>query len=64
MRKSLVLLSLVFCSIGPAAAQVSIGIGMPGVSIGINMPVYPRVRAGAQLPRLLCAASQFELFLL
>ena len=41
MRKSFVLLSLLLCSIGPAAAQVSIGIGMPGVSIGINMPVYP-----------------------
>jgi hypothetical protein len=31
------------CSIVPAAAQVSIGIGLPGVSIGINLPVYPQL---------------------
>ena len=27
----------------PAAAQVSIGIGMPGLSIGINVPAYPQM---------------------
>ena len=26
----------------PAAAQVSVGIALPGVSIGINVPAYPR----------------------
>jgi hypothetical protein len=41
MRKSFVVLCLLLCSTGPAAAQVSVGIGFPGVSIGINMPVYP-----------------------
>ena len=43
MRKFLVVLSLLVGSIAPAAAQVSIGIGLPGVSIGINLPVYPEL---------------------
>ena len=41
-----VLISLWFmllCSITSAAAQVSVGIGLPGVSIGINLPVYPEL---------------------
>ena len=29
--------------IASAAAQVSVGIGMPGVSIGINLPAYPQL---------------------
>jgi len=32
---------LLLGSLAPAAAQVSIGIGLPHVSIGINIPVYP-----------------------
>ena len=43
MRKPLVVLWLFFCSIASAAAQVSVGIGLPGVSIGINLPVYPEL---------------------
>jgi hypothetical protein len=42
MRKALVILALLFGALSPAAAQVSIGIGVPGVSIGINVPVYPQ----------------------
>jgi hypothetical protein len=30
------------CTITSAAAQVSLGIEVPGISIGINMPVYPQ----------------------
>lgn len=39
MLTSSVLLSLVT----PVAAQVSVGISVPGVSIGINLPVYPQL---------------------
>jgi len=44
MRKEylgLIVLSMLACATAPAAAQVSIGIGLPHVSIGINLPVYP-----------------------
>jgi len=41
MRKGLIVLAMLLCSITSAAAQVSIGIGLPGASIGINLPVYP-----------------------
>ena len=43
MRNLLIVLWLLLCSITPAAAQVSVGIGLPGVSIGINLPVYPEL---------------------
>jgi hypothetical protein len=43
MRKWILVLSILLCTITSAVAQVSIGIGVPGVSIGINMPVYPRL---------------------
>lgn len=45
MRYVLIVLWMLFCSVTPALAQVSvgIGIGMPGVSIGINLPVYPQL---------------------
>jgi len=43
MRIGLIVLwMLLFCSTS-AAAQVSVGIGLPGVSIGINLPVYPQL---------------------
>lgn len=41
MRNGLMVLSMLLCSITSAAAQVSIGVGLPGISIGINLPVYP-----------------------
>ena len=43
MRNGLIVLSMLLCSIASAAAQVSVGIGLPGVSIGINLPVYPEL---------------------
>jgi hypothetical protein len=43
MRNGLIVLWMLFCSIASAAAQVSVGIGLPGVSIGINLPVYPEL---------------------
>jgi hypothetical protein len=50
MRNLLFVLWILLCSITPAAAQVSIGIGLPGVSIGINLPVYPQLVAVAGYP--------------
>ena len=41
MRNGLMVLLLLLCSITSVAAQVSIGIGLPGISIGFNVPVYP-----------------------
>jgi hypothetical protein len=43
MRTGLLVLWMLLCSITSAAAQVSVGIGLPGVSIGINLPVYPQL---------------------
>ena len=43
MRKSLLVVCVLLCSITSAGAQVSVGIGLPGVSIGINLPVYPQL---------------------
>ena len=43
MRNAIAVLALVLCSITSAAAQVSVGIGLPGVSIGINLPTYPQL---------------------
>jgi len=42
MRYLLVALVMVFGALRPAAAQVSVAIGLPHVSIGINVPVYPQ----------------------
>jgi hypothetical protein len=45
MRYLLVSLSLLIGSVTPAAAQVSVGvgIGLPSVEIGVNVPVYPEL---------------------
>ncbi len=40
---AIVLWMMLFGSAPPAAAQVSIGIEVPGVSIGINLPLYPEL---------------------
>jgi hypothetical protein len=45
MRKAIAVLWMLACSAAPAAAQVSVGIGLPNVSIGINLPVYPQLVA-------------------
>ncbi len=42
MRKALIVLCLMFGLAIPAAAQVSIQIGLPEVSIGINLTSYPQ----------------------
>jgi hypothetical protein len=43
MRYGLIVLLVLLCSVTSAAAQVSIGIGLPSVSIGINLPVFPEL---------------------
>ena len=43
IRYGLVVLSMMFCSVTFAEAQVSIGIGLPNLSIGINLPVFPEL---------------------
>jgi len=43
MRHIVILLSMLFGTVTPALAQVSIGIGLPNVSIGINLPLYPEL---------------------
>jgi hypothetical protein len=43
MRIGLIMLWMLLCSITSAAAQVGVGIGLPGLSIGINLPVYPQL---------------------
>jgi hypothetical protein len=44
MRNALIALwIMLLSSITSVAAQVSVGIGLPGVSIGINVPVYPEL---------------------
>jgi hypothetical protein len=43
MRTLLIVLWMLLGGIASAAAQVSVGIGMPGISIGINLPVYPQL---------------------
>ena len=45
MRNGLIALWILLCSAASAAAQVSVGIGLPGVSIGINLPAYPQLVA-------------------
>ena len=40
---ALILLLGLFFAPTPAAAQVSIGIGLPSVSIGINLPSFPKL---------------------
>jgi hypothetical protein len=45
MRNGLLVLWILLCSVTSAAAQVSVGIGLPGVSIGINLPAYPQLVA-------------------
>ena len=43
MRYGLIVLWFLLCPVTFAAAQVSIGIGLPNLSIGINMPYFPEL---------------------
>jgi hypothetical protein len=43
MRNGLIVLSMLLCVTTSAAAQVSVGIELPGVTIGINVPTYPQL---------------------
>jgi hypothetical protein len=43
MRYGLIVFWVLLCSVTSAAAQVSVGIGLPGVSIGINLLSYPEL---------------------
>src|SRR5664280_1219496 len=43
MRYLIIVLSMALGLLTSAAAQVSIGIALPGVSIGINQPMYPQL---------------------
>jgi hypothetical protein len=40
---ALIAMSMLFCTVTTATAQISIGIGLPNVSIGINLPLYPEL---------------------
>ena len=51
MRHGLIALLLVLsCSATPAAAQVSIDIGLPSVNVGINIPVFPELVVVPDVP--------------
>jgi len=43
MRYALIVPLLLLCAVTPAAAQVSIGIGLPSINIGINLPAFPEL---------------------
>jgi hypothetical protein len=62
MRYLLVVLLGVFLFASPAAAQVSIGIGIPGLSIGINMPSYPELRPMPDYPVYYAPRGNVNLF--
>lgn len=64
MRRLLLALPLMLCQLPPAAAQVSVGIGiaMPGVNIGINVPAYPRLVPVPGVPVYVAPAVGANLF--
>lgn len=43
IRYGIIILGTLLCLATPAAAQVSVSIGLPHVSIGIRMPVFPEL---------------------
>jgi len=43
IRSGLIVLFMLLCLVTTAAAEVSIGIGLPNVSIGINLPLFPQL---------------------
>ena len=62
MRYALVVLLGVLCSVSSAAAQVSVGIGLPGVSIGINLPSFPELVVVPEYPVYYAPRGEVNLF--
>ena len=62
MRYILVVLLGVLFLASPAAAEVSIGIGLPGLSIGINMPTYPELTPIPDYPVYYAPRGNVNLF--
>jgi len=62
MRYALVVLVGVLCSVSSAAAQVSIGIGLPSVSIGINLPSFPELVVVPDYPVYYAPRGDVNLF--
>ena len=62
MRYVLIALLVVLGSVSPVAAQVSVGIGLPGVSIGINLPVFPELVVVPQYPVYYAPSGDVNLF--
>jgi hypothetical protein len=62
MRYALVVLLGVLCSVSSAAAQVSVGIGLPGVSIGINLPSFPELVVVPHYPVYYAPRGDVNLF--
>ncbi len=62
MRYALVVLLGVLCSVSSAAAQVSVGIGLPGVSIGINLPSFPELVVAPEYPVYYAPRGEVNLF--
>lgn len=62
MRYVLAVLLAVLCSVSPAAAQISIGIGLPSVSIGINLPVFPELVVVPNYPVYYAPRGDVNLF--
>ena len=62
MRYALAVLLGVLCSVSSAAAQVSIGIGLPSVSIGINLPSFPELVVVPDYPVYYAPRGDVNLF--
>ena len=62
MRHTLIVLSVLLCSVSSAAAQVSVGIGLPSVSIGINLPSFPELVVVPDYPVYYAPRGDVNLF--
>jgi hypothetical protein len=62
MRYALVAMLVLLCSVSPALAQVSIGIGVPSVSIGINLPTFPELVVVPDYPVYYAPRGDVNLF--
>ncbi len=62
MRYVLAVLLGVLCSVSSAAAQVSVGIGLPSVSIGINLPAFPELVVVPDYPVYYAPGGDVNLF--